>query len=178
MLTNLTKDQEEGIVSEEHMEPIMWAKAIVKFKILLNFITRKISLIPMETILIILIELEYLKGLVKLVRRKDVDAHRNQIVIVHPIHAIRRINVNKTHYNKTLHLAVEINQTLIEGLGDTRASMLIMVASVLRELGIMHLMGWTETYKITSGIVTRTWKNYKTSSKSGRDCMLDGFLIG
>jgi hypothetical protein len=78
MLTNFTKDQEEGIASEEHREPIMWVDAIVKFKILFNFITRKISLIPMETILIILRKLEYIKGLVKLGRRKkDVEVHRN-----------------------------------------------------------------------------------------------------
>ncbi len=79
---------------------------------------------------------------------------------------------------QTLHLAVEMNKTLIEGLVDTRASMLIMVANVLRELGIMCLMVGHETYKITFGIVTNTWKNYKTSNESGKDCMLDGFLSG
>jgi hypothetical protein len=55
----------------------------------------------METILIILRELEYIKSLVELGRRrKDVEVHRNQVVTVHPTHAIRRINVNKTHCSK------------------------------------------------------------------------------
>ncbi len=111
-------------------------------------------------------------------RRKDVEVHKNEIAIVHPTHAIRRISVNKTHCSKTLHLAVEINQTSIEGLVDTRTSILIMVASVLRELGIMHLMVGHETYKITSKIMTSTWKNYRTSNKSGRDCILNRFLNG
>jgi hypothetical protein len=75
-------------------------------------------------------------------------------VVVHPIHTIRRINVNKTHHNKTMHLAMEINQTLIERLVDTRTSMSVMVASVVRELGIMHVVARHETYKTMSKIVT------------------------
>jgi predicted aspartyl protease len=39
-----------------------------------------------------------------------------------------------------LHLAVEINQAMIEGLVDTRASMSVMAANVVRKLGIMHLV--------------------------------------
>jgi hypothetical protein len=56
--------------------------------------------------------------------------------------------------------------------------MLIMVVSVLKELGIMHLIVGYESYKIASRIVTGTWKNYGTSSESGKDCMLDGFFSG
>jgi hypothetical protein len=36
------------------------------------------------------------------------------------------------HQNKMLHLGVEINQTLIEGLVDIGASMSIMVVSVVK----------------------------------------------
>ncbi len=43
---------------------------------------------------------------------------------------------------------------MIKGLVDTRASMSIMVASVVRELGIMHLVVGHETYKMTFGIMT------------------------
>ncbi len=43
---------------------------------------------------------------------------------------------------------------MIEGLVDTGASMLVMVASVVKELGIMHLVGGHETYKTAFGIVT------------------------
>jgi hypothetical protein len=52
-----------------------------------------------------------------------------------------------------------------------------MVANVLKELSIMHLLAEQETYKITFGTMTSTWKNYKTFSESGKDYMLDGFLI-
>jgi hypothetical protein len=45
---------------------------------------------------------------------------------------------------------------MIEGLVDTRASMSVMVASVVRELGIMHLVASHETYKTTFSIVTQT----------------------
>ncbi len=179
MPTNLAKDQEEGIAGEKHREPITQVEATIKFKILSDFIKGKISLIPMEIILIIWRKLKYLEGLVKLVkRRKDVEVHKNQVVIVHPTHAIRKISANKTHCSKTLHLVVEINQTLIEGLVDTRASMLIMVASVFKKLGIMYLIVGYETYKIASRIMTSIWKNYETSSESGKDCMLDGFFNG
>jgi hypothetical protein len=42
---------------------------------------------------------------------------------------------------------------MIEGLVDTRAFMSIMVTSVVRELGIMHLVAGHETYKMASSIV-------------------------
>jgi hypothetical protein len=49
-------------------------EAVVKFKILFHFIKGKIALTPMETIIIIPVEMEYLEGLVKLARRrKDVE---------------------------------------------------------------------------------------------------------
>jgi hypothetical protein len=44
---------------------------------------------------------------------------------------------------------------MIEGLVDIGASMSVMVASVVRELGIMHLVVGHETYKIASSIVTQ-----------------------
>lgn len=107
MLANLAEDQEVGIAGEEHMEPITQVEATIKLKILSEFIKGKISLIPMEIILIIWRELKYLEGLIKLVRRrKDVEVHKNQVFIVHPTHAIKRISANKTHCNKTLHLVV------------------------------------------------------------------------
>ncbi len=48
---------------------------------------------------------------------------------------------------------MEINQALIESFVDIGASMSVMVASVVRELGIMHLVVGHETYKTTFGIV-------------------------
>jgi len=50
---------------------------------------------------------------------------------------------------------VEVNSYLMEGLVDTRASMSIMAAAVVRELGLMHLVSRSETYKTASGVVTR-----------------------
>jgi hypothetical protein len=60
---------------EGHKEMNVGNEASIKSKILSHFIKGKISLTPMETILIILGELEYLEGLVKLTRRKDVESH-------------------------------------------------------------------------------------------------------
>jgi hypothetical protein len=48
----------------------MGSKVVVKFKFFFHFIKGKIALIPIETIFIILGELEYLEGLVKLARRR------------------------------------------------------------------------------------------------------------
>jgi predicted aspartyl protease len=57
------------------------------------------------------------------------------------------VSINKTHRNKTLHLAIEINQEMIKGFVDNGASMSVMAASVVRELGIMHLVVGHEIYK-------------------------------
>jgi len=43
---------------------------------------------------------------------------------------------------------------MIEGLVDIGASMSIMVANVVREFGIMHLVVGHETYKTTFRIMT------------------------
>jgi len=43
---------------------------------------------------------------------------------------------------------------LVEGLVDTGASMSVMAAVVVRELGLMHLVSGSETYKTASGAVT------------------------
>jgi predicted aspartyl protease len=49
---------------------------------------------------------------------------------------------------------VEVNNCLVEGLVDTGVSMSIMAVSVVRELGLMHLVFGSETYKTASGAVT------------------------
>jgi len=132
----------------------MGSETTMKSKILSHFIKGKITLTPMENILIIPRKLEYLEGSVKLARRrKDVEGQRNQVVVIHSTPAIRRVNVNKTHRSKTLHLAIEINQAMIESLVDTGASMSVMAISVVKELGIMHLVASHETYKTASGIM-------------------------
>ncbi len=66
-----------------------------------------------------------------------------------------RICVNKTNRSKTLHLPVEINRYVIEGLVDTWASMSVMAVVVVREMGMMHLVAGSETYKTTSKVVTQ-----------------------
>jgi predicted aspartyl protease len=133
----------------------MGFEVVVKSKILSHFIKGKTSLTPMETILIILGKLEYLEGLVKLARRrKNAEGQRNQVTVIHSTPIIKKVSVKKTHRNKTLHLVVEINQAMIEGFVDIGASMLVMAASVVRELGIMHLVVSHETYKMASSIVT------------------------
>jgi len=75
--------------------------------------------------------------------------------MVSAIPALKKICINKTHQSKTLHLLVEINNYVVEGLVDIGASMSIMATAVVRELGIMHLVTGSETYKTTSGVVTQ-----------------------
>ncbi len=124
---------------------------VVRSKILSHFIKGKVSLTPMETC-----ELEQLENLVKVARRrKDSEVESTQVSMVSAAPTLRRICVNKTHKSKTLHLYVEINGYLIEGLVDTGASMSVMAAAVIREMGMMHLVSGSETYKTASGIVTQ-----------------------
>ncbi len=95
-------------------------EATVKSKILSHFIKGKISLSPMETIPMIPGELEHLESLVKLVRRRKVsEANENQVSMVFVVPTLRKIFINKTHRSKTLHLLVEINNYIVEGLVDT-----------------------------------------------------------
>ncbi len=130
-------------------------ETIVKSKILSHFIKGKIALSPMETILMIPGELEHLENLVKLARRKkDAELVTDQVSVVSPVPAIRRVCVNKTNRSKTLHLPVEINRCIIKGLVDTGASMSIMVAAVVREMGMMYSVVGSESCKTASGVVT------------------------
>jgi hypothetical protein len=75
--------------------------------------------------------------------------------MVFAVPTLRKICINKTHWSKTLHLLVEINNNVVEGLVDIRASMSIMAGAVVKELGIMHLVTGSETYKTTSRVVTQ-----------------------
>jgi predicted aspartyl protease len=128
----------------------------IKSKILSHFIKGKISLSPMETMLMIPRELEHLENLVKLARRKkESEATENQVSMVSAAPTLKRICINKTHRSKTLHLLVEINNYVVERLVDTSASMSVMAAAVVRELDIMHLVNGSETYKTASGVVTQ-----------------------
>ncbi len=84
-------------------------------KILSHFVKGKISFIAMEIFLIVLGELEYLKGFVKLARkRKDVEAAQSQVATIIFTTSIKRVYINKTNQNKTLHLVVEIDQALLK----------------------------------------------------------------
>jgi len=134
----------------------MSREASVKSKILSHFIKGKVSLSPMETVLMIPGELEHLENLVKLARRKrDSETTEIQASVVSASPSIRKICVSKMHRSKTLHLPVEINDCIIEGLVDTGASMSILAAAVVRELGMMHLVTGNESYKTASGVITR-----------------------
>jgi hypothetical protein len=128
----------------------------VKSKILSHFIKGKISLSPMETVLMIPSELEHLESLVKLARRiRDLETTEHQVSVVSATPSLRKICVSKTHRSKTLHLPIEISDCIIEGLMDTGASMSVLAVAIVRELGIMHLVTGNESYKTASGVVTR-----------------------
>jgi hypothetical protein len=108
----------------------------IKFKILSHFIKGKISFSPMETILMILGELKHLKSLVRLTRqKKDAEATDNQVSIVSTAPTLRRIYINKTHRSKTLHLLVEINNYVVEGL------------YTLKHLCLSWLLQWLENWE-------------------------------
>jgi predicted aspartyl protease len=151
----------------------------IRSKILSHFIKRKISLTPMETVMMIPGELEQLENLVKVARRKkDVEMESTQVSMVFVAPTLRRICVNKTHRNKTLHLSVEMNDCLIEGLVDTSASMSVMAAVVVREMGMMHLVSRSETYKTASGTVTQAMGRIdEVSVKAGRVLCTMTFMV-
>jgi hypothetical protein len=69
---------------------------------------------------------------------------------------VYRINIHKNSHNKTLHLLVELNNNLLEGLVDIGASMSIMSTTMVRGLGIMHFVFKSEAYKTTSRVLNQT----------------------
>ncbi|CAK9192271.1 unnamed protein product, partial [Sphagnum troendelagicum] len=95
-------------------------------------------------------------SLVKLARRRrDSETNENLVSMVSAVPALRRVCINKSHRSKTLHLLVEVNNYIVEGLVDTGASMTVMAAAVVRELGMMHVVTGSETYKTASGVITQ-----------------------
>jgi hypothetical protein len=91
-----------------------------KSKIIIHFIKRKISLLPMGTIFSTPNELEYFESLVKFTRKKHNDnTITTNVIGVERMLTIHKIWINKSHRNKILHLLVEINNNLIEGFMDT-----------------------------------------------------------
>jgi hypothetical protein len=56
-----------------------------------------------------------------------------------------------------VHLLIEIRNNFVEGLVDTRASMSMMFIALVHELGIMHLVMGSKSYKTTFGVVTQAF---------------------
>jgi hypothetical protein len=56
--------------------------------------------------------------------------------------------------NKTLHLLVIINNYIVERLVNIGVSMPMLAVTVIKELGIMHLVIEFESYKTASSVVT------------------------
>jgi hypothetical protein len=89
--------QVEGVKARDRTREVMFDFG-ARSKKKLHFMKGWIFLTPMETIMRILKELEYLEGLVKLARRnKDEDTSRNQLTTVNNTPVVKRISVNKTY---------------------------------------------------------------------------------
>ncbi len=58
--------------------------------------------------------------------------------------------------SKIIHILVEMNNHIIEGLVDIGVSMLVIVTNVVKELGIVHLVTILEYYKKALRVVTQT----------------------
>jgi hypothetical protein len=89
----------------------------------------------METILSILGELEYLESLVKIIqKKKDDNMKSSNLIKLKETFTIHKICINKCHQNKTLHLLIEVNNHLIEGLVDIGTLISIMVVRMVHEI--------------------------------------------
>ncbi len=115
----------------------------------------------MESILAILGELESLESLVKLARKKHNEGLKTiNVTKVESSYVVQKININKSHYNKTLHLLVEISNHMVKGLVKMGTSMFVMSISVVWKLRIMHLVFSSKLYKIISSVDTSFWQNF------------------
>jgi hypothetical protein len=103
-------------------------------------------------------ELEYLEGLRSWLGpgRKDEEAQQvAQVATTLVLLTIKQICVNKNRKGKTLHLTIEVQNGLIEGLVDIGASMLIIAIGVVQELSITHLVSRTKSFKMVSSTITK-----------------------
>jgi hypothetical protein len=72
-------------------------------------------------------------------------------------HAMHKISINKNHCSKLLHLVVEINNHLVEGLVDIVASMFEKFANVVQKIGIIYLIVGSKAYKTVYGVVIQVF---------------------
>jgi hypothetical protein len=90
-------EQAEGAEARDRIREGM-LDSRTRLKILLHFMKGRIFLTPMETIIMVLGELEYLEGLVKLAKiKKDEKIRKNQVTIINNTHVVKRISMNKTY---------------------------------------------------------------------------------
>jgi len=76
-------------------------------------------------------------------------------------------------------LPVEIDRYIVEGLVDTGASMSVMAAAMVREMGMMHLVVGFETYKTASGVLTRAlgWIDEVSVGVGGVHCTMTFMVV-
>jgi hypothetical protein len=74
---------------------------------------------------------------------------------------------------------VEIDRYIIEGLVDTGASMSVIAAVVVREMGMMHLVVGSESYKTASGVITQALGRIDEIAVSvgGVDCAMTFMVV-
>ncbi len=91
---------------------------------------------------------------------------------VEGLHIIWKININKSHCNKTLHL-------FVEGLVDIGASMLVMSTIVVHELSIMHLISGSKFYKIAFGVVINAFNKINELPTRIKDvqCLINFMVV-
>jgi hypothetical protein len=110
----------------------------------------------MEMIITVLKELEYLKGLVKLGRRKNDETKQVELHIVGKRSKLHKEVICLNHMGKgrSIHLSVEIGELQVHGLDDAETSMFVISTSTMRELGLMHLVVGSKNYKTVLNIIT------------------------
>jgi len=96
IILSFARERIEEMTNEKNKETSnVHIEVIVRSMILSHFIKGKISLTPMEIILIISSEFEYVECLIKLARKwKDVEAKKIQMVVAQKTHVISQVNVN------------------------------------------------------------------------------------
>jgi len=55
---------------------------------------------------------------------------------------------------RSLHISIEIGEHQVDGLVDGRASRSVISTNTIRELGLMHLVVGSKSYKNVLGIIT------------------------
>lgn len=154
-----------------------------KSKIRAHFMKGRVTLSPLECIMKLPGEMEYLEDLIKAVK-KNRNSSKGQSVDpsdTPPVNTMKGGGGAKLLLSvgsgKAVHLTVEIAGQEVSGQVDSGATTSVLAADTVRELGMLQEVTGTELYRTASGAIEKALGRLKTSVMVGGVSCYITFLV-